>query len=113
MSISLHTLLYVEGYDNAAAVRDVMFRQGWVTRGFTPNKIKLDEIERYQNIIVWAYTDRVAKKISAQIPGAFPVVAPKGLDAQIMAKEGILQPYLEAVLVDTRCTKSEVATWTL
>lgn len=113
MSIELHTLLYVEGHDNAAAVRDVMFHQGWVTRGFTPNRIKLDGIERYQNIIVWAYTDRVTKKITAQIPGAFPVVAPKGLDAQIMAKEGILQPYLEAVLVDTRGTKPEVATWTL
>lgn len=105
---SLHTLIYVEGYPNAAAVREVMFPHGWVARGFrATGKINLDSIERYNNVIVWAYSDRIATGIAAAIPGAHAIVVPNGLDAVAMQREGILQPYLDAVLADAKVRRSQ------
>jgi hypothetical protein len=105
---SLHTLIYVEGYPNAAAVREVMFPHGWVARGFrATGKINLDSIERYTNIIVWAYSDRIAVGIASAIAGAHAIVVPNGLDAVAMQREGILQPYLEAVLADAKARRSQ------
>lgn len=109
---SLHTLIFVEGYDNAKAVRDEMFQHGWVARGFRPDKINLDGIGKYSNVIVWSYTDWTATQTVAMIPGAYPLVVPSGLDAMTMQRDGILQPYLEAALADAR-NKPEVMTWTL
>lgn len=110
---NLHTLLYVEQYANAEAARNLMFQHGWVVRGFQPDKIKTDGIDKYSNVIVWSYTDAVAKHIATEvIPGAYPLVVPGGMDAQAMAKEGILRVYLEAALADAM-KPVEVMTWTL
>ena len=106
----LHTLLYVEGYANAAVTREVMFNHGWVARGFRPDKINLDGTGKYTNVIVWSYKDGLAKHVAGMIPGAYPLVVPNGLDAQAMAKDGILQPYLDAVLADAR-SKTSAPTW--
>lgn len=104
---NLHTLIYVEGYDNAKIVRDVMFQRGWVARGFkSADSIKLDDIEKYENIVVWAYADPTAKGVAKSIPGAYPIVVPNGLDAKAMEKDGILQIYLDAILVDAKNSKT-------
>lgn len=105
---SLHTLLFVEGYDNATVTRELMFPHGWVVRGFRPDKINLDGIGKYDNVIVWAYKDSLAKHVAGMISGAYPLVVPSGLDAQAMAKEGILKPYLDAVLTDARSRGAEL-----
>lgn len=110
---NLHTLLYVEGYKNAAAARDLMFEHGWVVRGFRPDKIRTDGTEKYSNVIVWSYKDALAKHIvTSVLPGAYPLIVPSGLDAQAMHHDGILQPYLEAALADAK-KSTEVTTWTL
>jgi hypothetical protein len=98
----LHTMIFVEGYDNAKAVRETMFPHGWVARGFRPDKINLDGISKYSNVIVWAYRDSTAQSIAATVPGAYPLVVPNGLDAMAMRRDGILQPYLEAALADAK-----------
>lgn len=109
---SLHTMIFVEGYDNAAAVRETMFQHGWVARGFRPDKINLDGVSKYSTVIVWAYTDWMATQTAAMIPGAYPLAVPNGLDALAMQRDGILQPYLDAALADAR-KQPEVMTWTL
>jgi hypothetical protein len=108
----LHTLIYVEGYTNAAVTRDLMFNHGWVVRGFTSDKISLDDTGKYSNVIVWSYKDTLSQRVAGMIPGAYPLVVPRGLDAPAMAKDGILQPYLQAALADANNT-AEVGTWTL
>lgn len=108
---SLHTLIYVQGYDNAKIVRDVMFQSGWVARGFkTADNIRLNDIGDYENIIVWAYSDPTAKSIAKMIPGAYPIVVPNGLDAKAMERDGILYPYLEAILADVVKAKAPTTT---
>jgi len=99
----LHTLIFVEGYDNARAVRETMFPRGWVARGFkTADNIRLTDIGEYENIIVWAYRDSTAQWFAATVPGAYPLVVPNALDAMAMQRDGILQIYLEAALVDAK-----------
>lgn len=93
----LHTLLYVEGWDNARAARDLMFTAGWVVRGFDRDKVNLDGTEQYQNIIVWGYREWEAKRVASQLQRAYPIVVPNGLDARRMASDGILYDYLSAV----------------
>lgn len=114
---SLHTMIFVEGYDNAKAVRDEMFQHGWVARGFRADKINLDGIHKYSNVIVWAYRGTTAQSAAAMIPGASPLVVPNGFDAMAMQREGILQPFLEAALADAKNSgcpaQPEVVTWTL
>lgn len=107
----LHTLIFVEGPHNAAVVREVMFSHGWVARSFrTAGKINLGKMERYSNIIVWAYSARVATGIAATTPGAHAIIVPNGLDAVSMQREGILQTYLEAVLADAKTHRSQPPT---
>jgi hypothetical protein len=105
---SLHSLIYVQGYDNAKIVRDSMFQHGWVARGFkTADNIKLTDISEYENIIVWAYSDPTAKSIAKLIPGAYPIVVPNGLDAKAMERDGILYAYLEAIRADAGKSKAQ------
>lgn len=110
---NLHTLLYIEGYDNAKIARDLMFEHGWVVRGFRGDSVKTEGIEKYENIIVWSYSDALSRHVVTNIlPRAYPLVVPNGMDAQTMHHDGILQPYLEAVLADAK-KPAEVTTWTL
>ena len=46
------------------------------------------------------------------IPGAYAFTFPQDQDAKTMLSDGILQPYLEAVLADANSTV-EVGQWTL
>ena len=100
-----HTMIFVEGYDNAKAVREVMFPHGWVARGFRPDKINVDGISKYSSVIVWAYRDSTAREVAATITGAYPLVVPNGLDAIAMQRDGILQTYLDAVLTDAKAAR--------
>lgn len=94
----LHTLLYVEGYDNAQVCREVMFAAGWVVRGFRPERgAKVDDYARYPVRLVWGAHERTAQAVAGLMPGAVPVVAPAGLTPVRMAADGILQEYLLAV----------------
>jgi hypothetical protein len=106
----LHTLIFVEGRDNAAAIRDLMFKRGWVTRGFDNNRINIAGIadKGYQNILVWTYEDAVARTVSRMIPGAYPFTYPSNLDAVAMRQGGILETYLSSVLADAQNDMVEV-----
>ena len=98
----LHTLLYVEGYDNAQVCREVMFPLGWVVRGFRPDRgVRLDDYAKYPVRIVWGESWRTARGLAGQVPGAIvPVVTPGRLTAAQMARDGILQDYLLALRAD-------------
>lgn len=114
--IELHTLLFVEGRDNAAAIREPLFKQGWVTRGFDNNKVNATGIAEkgYKNILVWTYDASLGKAIASMIPGAYAFTYPDGQDAKTMAADGIVDTYLSAVLADAQNIYSgEVTTWTL
>lgn len=114
--IELHTLLFVEGRDNAAAIREPLFKQGWVTRGFDNNSVNAAGIAEkgYKNVLVWTYDAALGKAIARMIPGAYAFTYPDGQDAKTMAADGILDTYLSAVLADAQGDYTgEVTTWTL
>lgn len=114
--IDLHTLIFVEGRDNAAAVRSPMFKQGWVTRGFDNNSLNAAGIDEkgYRNILVWTYDAALGKAITRMIPGAYAFTYPTDFDAVTMRSEGVLETYLSAALADAQSvTSGEVTTWTL
>ena len=48
--VDLHTLLLVEGRDNAAVIRDHLFKLGWVTRGFDNNRVNATGIRPYSDL---------------------------------------------------------------
>lgn len=114
--VDLHTLLFVEGKDNASAIRERLFKNGWVTRGFERNRIYADGIldKGYKNILIWAYDQRVADAIARIIPGAYAFASPDGQDARTMVDDGIIDAYLSAIHADANSNYTgEVTTWIL
>lgn len=92
----LHTLLLVEGHQEAEAARKVMFPRGWVVR--TMNG-KADVTGDFDTKIVWGATAGKATAVANAI-GGYGITMKDGLDPLTMARDGILVDYLDAVKAD-------------
>lgn len=95
----LHTLLYVEGYEDAKTIRDLMFPHGWVVRGCrTDGNVKLDDISKYENVLLLATDDSSRRILSRKISMAIPFTRPLGMSVAKLVSVGMLKPYLEGAL---------------
>jgi len=112
---SLHTLLYVEDFAQAAVAREIMFPRGWVVRGFNHDNIRIAD-SQYETTIIWGYDEQLARRVArlhAKSPAHVITVSRNPDlgwdDAKTLANDGLLGIYLDAVLTDARGKGAELA----